>query len=223
MSLANCRLPFKLQLKLNSRMQGCRSLYMWFSAQKKLVCRRRMQLWTSSWSTSVQEGCQDIYLKLYLFIYVCRSNLLFYILVFLFYLLFSLLSKEKERLHVSRFFTLHSNWTARSPQHAERPSGRSFLWCASLGNKQMVAQRKKPDRFTLETQVKRPANDYTALHTGQGPAIMCMLVHCHSYRDSKGNVLQLLWSGCVFGLVWFGFSCCAAGRHWPKKREDTQF
>lgn len=126
-------------------MQGRRSPRVWFSAQKELLCRGRMQLWTSSWSTSVQEGYQDIYSKLYLFIYICRSNLLFCIWAFasfFFYLFFSLFSKVKGRLLVSRYFTLHSNSNARRPRYAERPPGRSSLWCASLCNKHTVAQRK---------------------------------------------------------------------------------
>lgn len=52
---------------------------------------------------------------------------------------------------------------------------------------------------------------------------MCMLVHRHSNRDSKGIVLQLLLTECVFlfGLLCFDFSCCAAGQHQSKKKKTN--
>lgn len=64
----------------------------------------------------------------------------------------------------------------------------------------------------LETRA-RPTNDYSALLLDEGPAIMCMLVHCHCYRDSleKGCSLEVI-------LIFFFFSRCAASLHESRKK-----
>lgn len=146
MSPANYRPPFERQTEIDLAHAGTQ---WFFSAQKELLCRGRMQLWTSSCSTSVQEGYRDIYSKLYLFLYICRSNLPFYIWAFsFFYLFFSLLSKVKERLLVPRYFTLHSNPTARrvavpcdvrvSAINARSHSGKT--WSRHAGNSSRAAR-----------------------------------------------------------------------------------
>lgn len=181
-----------------------RSPCIWFFCSKEPLCRGRMHLWTSIWSTSVQEGYQHIYLKLYLSIFVGQICLL-YLSIFLFIVFFCL----KWSIGCMFHGTLHCIST------------KLCTILSSVGNKQTVAQRKNliESRWKLKSSGPLMITQHSTLDKPccnvQAGSLTLLQGH-----EGKCAAVALNWLCVLFGSICFGYYCCAASQHQSKSCGD---